>query len=51
MNLKGMDFLTLLDFSAEEIRGLIDFADELKQKKKAGIPHRLCEGKKYRPDL
>ena len=45
MNLKGKDFLTLLDFSPEEIRGLIDFADELKQKKKAGIPHRLCEGK------
>ncbi len=45
MNLKGQDFLTLLDFSGEEILGLIAFAKELKEKKKAGIPHRLCEGK------
>ncbi len=45
MNLKGRDFLKLLDFASEEISGLIDFAAELKAKKKAGIPHRLCEGK------
>ena len=45
MNLKGRDFLKLLDFTSEEISGLIDFAAELKAKKKAGIPHRLCEGK------
>ena len=45
MNLKGKDFLKLLDFSSEEIEGLIDLAAELKAKKKAGIPHRLCEGK------
>ena len=45
LNLKGKDFLKLLDFSAEEIGGLIDLALELKAKKKAGIPHRLCEGK------
>ena len=45
LNLKGKDFLKLLDFSAEEIGGLIDLAIELKAKKKAGIPHRLCEGK------
>ena len=44
-SLKGRDFLKLLDFSAEEINYLIDFAAELKAKKKAGIPHRLCEGK------
>ncbi len=43
--LKGRDFLKLLDFSAEEIERLIDLAAELKAKKKAGIPHRLCEGK------
>lgn len=45
MNLKGRSFLKLLDFTPEEIGGLIDFAAELKAKKKAGIPHRLCEGK------
>lgn len=45
MNLKGRDFLKLLDFTTEEIGRLIDLAAELKAKKKAGIPHRLCEGK------
>ncbi len=45
INLKGRDFLKLLDFTAPEIEGLIDLAAELKAKKKAGIPHRLCEGK------
>ena len=43
--LKGRDFLKLLDFTSEEIGKLIDLAAELKAKKKAGIPHRLCEGK------
>jgi len=45
MNLKGKHFLKLLDFSPEEITGLLDLAADLKQKKKSGIPHRLCEGK------
>ena len=45
MDFKGRSFLKLLDFSADEISCLIDFAAELKYKKKAGIPHRLCEGK------
>ena len=45
MNLKGKHFLKLLDFSPEEINGLLDFAADLKAKKKAGIPHKLCEGK------
>ena len=45
MNLKGKNFLKLLDFTPAEISGLIDFAAELKAKKKAGVPHRLCEGK------
>lgn len=45
MNLKGRDFLKLLDFSSDEISYLIDLAAELKAKKKAGQPHRLCEGK------
>ena len=45
MNLKGRSFLTLLDYTAEEIVGLLDLAAELKEKKKNGVPHRLCEGK------
>ena len=45
MTFKGRDFLKLLDFTPAEIEYLIDFAAELKAKKKAGIPHRLCEGK------
>ena len=45
MNLKGKSFLKLLDFTPEEITGLLDLAAELKQKKKAGIPHKLCKGK------
>ena len=43
--MKKRHFLTLLDFSSDEIIQLIDLAAELKAKKKAGIPHRLCEGK------
>ena len=45
MNLHGKNFLTLLDFTPEEITGLLDLAADLKAKKKAGIPHKLCEGK------
>ena len=45
MNLKGQSFLKLLDFTPEQIEGLIDFAAELKSKKKNGIPHKLCDGK------
>ena len=45
MDLKKRHFLTLLDFTPEEIHGLLDLAAELKAKKKNGIPHKLCEGK------
>ena len=45
MNLKNKHFLKLLDFMPEEIAGLLDLAADLKAKKKAGIPHRICEGK------
>ncbi|MBQ6927190.1 MAG: ornithine carbamoyltransferase [Oscillospiraceae bacterium] len=45
MNLHGRDFLTLLDFTPEEISGLLDLAAEFKAKKKAGIPHKIHEGK------
>ena len=45
MNLKGKSFLKLLDLSTEEIAGLLELAADLKAKKKAGIPHKLHEGK------
>ena len=45
MNLKGKSFLKLLDLTPEEIGGLLDLAAKLKAEKKAGIPHKLCEGK------
>lgn len=45
MNLKGKHFLTLLDFTPEEITGLLDLAADLKAKKKAGIAHDDLKGK------
>lgn len=45
MSLKNRDFLKLLDFTSEEINYLLDLAAELKDKKKNGVPHRVCEGK------
>ena len=45
MNLKGKHFLKLLDFTPEEIEGLIDLAADLKAKKKAGIAHDTLRGK------
>ena len=45
MNLKGKSFLKLLDLTNEEMSGLLDLAADLKARKKAGIPHKLHEGK------
>ncbi len=45
MDLKGKNFLKLLDFSPEEINYLIDLAADFKAKKKKGIPHRILKGK------
>ena len=45
MDFKGKSFLKLLDFTPAEIASLLDLSAELKAKKKAGVPHRLCEGK------
>ena len=44
-SLKNKSFLKLLDFTPEEIQSLLTLAAELKAQKKAGVPHRLCEGK------
>ncbi len=43
--MKGKHFLKLLDFTPAQIQKLLDMAADFKAKKKAGIPHRLCEGK------
>lgn len=45
VNLKGRNFLTLLDYSKEEIEYLLDLAAELKDKKKKGIPVDIHRGK------
>lgn len=45
MNLKGRNFLKLLDFTPEEITYLIDLAADLKAKKKQGILHDTLRGK------
>lgn len=45
MNLKGRDFLTLKDFTPEEISYLLELSAELKEKKKKGIPVDHYKGK------
>ncbi len=45
IDLKGRDFLKLLDFEPEEIEYLLDLAAELKDKKKKGILHGDLRGK------
>ena len=44
-HLKQRSFLKLLDFSPEEITGLLDLAADLKDRKKSGIPHAYLSGK------
>ncbi len=45
MSLQGRNFLKLLDFTPAEIGELLDLAAKLKAEKKAGVPHRMHEGK------
>ena len=45
MNLKGRNFLTLKDFTPEEINYLLDLSADLKDKKKKGIPVDYHKGK------
>ena len=45
MNLKGRNFLKLMDFTPEEITYMIDLAADLKAKKKQCIPHDSLTGK------
>ena len=44
-SLKGKNFLKLLDFTPAEITEFLDLAAKLKAEKKAGIPHRIHDGK------
>ncbi len=45
ISLYNQHFLKLLDLTPEQISGLLNLAADLKAKKKAGVPHRMCEGK------
>ena len=45
VNLKGRSFLTLMDFTPEEIRYMLDLAHDLKAKKRAGILGETMKGK------
>ena len=45
VNLKGRNFLTLRDYSAEEIEYLLDLAAKLKKMKKDGVTDKCLEGK------
>ena len=45
VNLKGRSFLTLMDFTPEEIRYMLDLAHDLKSKKRAGIRNEVLKGK------
>lgn len=45
MDLKGRNFLKLLDYTPEEMRYLLDLAAELKAKKKQGVPVDTLRGK------
>ncbi|MBQ7316468.1 MAG: ornithine carbamoyltransferase [Clostridia bacterium] len=45
MSLYNQHFLKLLDLTPAQISGLLNLAADLKAKKKAGIPHRMCDGK------
>ena len=45
MSLKGKDFLSINDLTADEIYQILDFTKVLKEKQKAGEPHQLLKGK------
>ena len=45
INIRGRSFLTLLDYTPQEIRYLLDLAKEFKALKRTGVPHRYLQGK------
>lgn len=44
-NLRGKDFLKLLDFSTDEILHFVALSEALKECKKQGVPHKFLTGK------
>lgn len=45
VNLKGRDFLTVLDYTEEELRYILDISKKLKRLKKRGTKHNFLKGK------
>ena len=45
VNLKGRSFLTLADFTPEELRYLLDLGHDLKAKRRAGVCAPTMQGK------
>ena len=45
LNIRGRSFLTLLDYTPQEIRYLLDLARQFKAMKRSGVPHRWLQGK------
>ena len=45
MNLKGRDLLTVLDYTEDELRYVLDTAKKLKLMKKEGLEHKFLSGK------
>ncbi|MBQ3286475.1 MAG: ornithine carbamoyltransferase [Firmicutes bacterium] len=45
VSLTGRSFLSIMDFTPEEVRYLLDLAHELKRKKKQGVREELLKGK------
>ena len=44
-NLRGRNFLKLIDFTTEEIRYLLELSKDFKSMKRAGVAHKYLEGK------
>lgn len=44
-NIRGRNYLKLLDYTPKEIRYLLDLAKNFKNMKRAGVPHKYLEGK------
>ena len=45
LNIRGRSYLTLLDYTPQEIRYLLDLAKQFKAMKRSGVPHRWLQGK------
>lgn len=45
VNVRGRNYLKLLDYTPEEIRYLLDLSKEFKNMKRNGVPHRYLENK------